>query len=103
VNAANGKISVEQARAAVAAKTANGDVYLGQVERGAILAQTACGKIDVGIRDGVAAWLELSTSCGNVHNQLEAAERPGPSEDAVEVRARSSFGDIAVRRSWSSA
>jgi DUF4097 and DUF4098 domain-containing protein YvlB len=102
VNAANGKISVGQAHATAAAKTANGDVYLGQVERGAILAQTACGKIDVGIRDGVAAWLELSTSYGNVHNHLEPAERPGPTEDAVEVRARSSFGDITVRRSPSS-
>ena len=102
VNAANGKIFVELARAAVAAKTANGDVYLGQVERGAILAQTACGKIDVGIRDGVAAWLELSTSYGNVHNHLEAAQRPAPTEDSVEIRARSPFGDVAVHRSRSS-
>ena len=70
--------------------------------RGAILAQTACGKIDVGIRDGVAAWLELSTSYGNVHNHLEAAQRPAPTEDSVEIRARSSFGDVAVHRSRSS-
>jgi DUF4097 and DUF4098 domain-containing protein YvlB len=98
-NAANGKISVGHAHAAVAAKTANGDVYLGQVERGAILAQTACGKIDIGIRDGVTAWLELNTGYGNVYNHLDATERPGPAEDAVEVRARTSFGDIAVRRS----
>ena len=99
VNAANGKISVDQAHATVAAKTANGDVYIGEVERGAILAQTACGKVEVGVRDGVAAWLELNTSYGNVHNNLEAAERPGAGEDAVEVRARSSFGDVTVHRS----
>ncbi len=103
VNAANGKISVEQAHAAVAAKTANGDVYLGRVERGAILAQTAYGQIDVGVRDGVTAWLELSTSYGNVHNRLGPAQRPGPTEEAVEVRARSSFGDIDVHRSGPSA
>jgi DUF4097 and DUF4098 domain-containing protein YvlB len=99
VNAANGKISVDRAHAAVAAKTANGDVCLGEVESGAILAQTACGKVDVGIRDGVAAWLELDTGYGKVLNGLEAAQRPGPGEDAVEVRARTSFGDITVRRS----
>ncbi len=102
VNAANGRISVDQAHAGVTAKTANGDVYLGAVEHGSVLAQTACGKVEVGIRDGVAAWLELNTSFGNVHNYLEPTEGPGPGEDAVEVRARTSFGDIAVHRSLGS-
>ena len=88
MNAANGKISVGQAHARVAAKTANGDVYLGQVERGAILAQTACGRIDVGIRDGVAAWLELSTSYGNVHNHLETAGRRTYLEFSSSLKAR---------------
>jgi DUF4097 and DUF4098 domain-containing protein YvlB len=102
VNAANGKITVGEAHATVAAKTANGDVLLGEVARGAIVAQTACGKVDIGIRDGVAAWLDLDTHFGNVRNDLDAADRPEPGEDAVEVRARSSFGDITVRRSGAS-
>lgn len=98
VNAANGKIVVEQAQAAVAAKTANGDVRLRDVTRGAVLAQTAFGKVDIGIRDGVAAWLDLDTRFGTVHTDLDAAERPEPGEEAVEVRARSAFGDITIRR-----
>jgi putative adhesin len=98
VNAANGKISVDQAHATVAAKSANGDVRLGEVARGAILAQTAFGKVDIGILDGVAAWLDLDTRFGNLHNDLDAAERPGPDEDAVEVRARTAFGDITIHR-----
>ncbi len=97
VNAANGRITVGQAHAGVAAKTANGDVRLGEVSRGAVLAQTACGKLEVGISEGVAAWLDLNTHYGNVQNDLDAA-RPHPGEDAVEVRARSSFGDITVQR-----
>jgi hypothetical protein len=99
VNAANGKISVDQAHATVAAKTANGDVGLGEVASGAVLAQTGFGKVDIGILDGVAAWLELNTRYGNVHNTLGAAERPEPDEDTVEVRARTSYGDITIRRS----
>ena len=99
VNAANCKISVDQAHAAVTAKTANGDIRLAEVARGAVLAQTACGKVDIGILNGVAAWLDLSTHYGNVQNDLDAAERSEPGEDTVEVRARSSFGDITVRRS----
>ncbi|MGI8904482.1 MAG: DUF4097 family beta strand repeat-containing protein [Solirubrobacteraceae bacterium] len=97
VNAANGTISVGQAHAGVAAKTANGDVRLGEVLRGAVLVETACGKLEVGIREGVAAWLDLNTHYGNVQTDLDPA-RPEPGEDAVEVRARSAFGDITVRR-----
>jgi hypothetical protein len=99
VNAANGRISVDQAQATVAAKTANGDVRLGEVAHGDVLAQTGFGKVEIGIRDGVAAWLDLNTHFGNVHNDLDAAERPEPGEDAVEVRARTAFGDITINRS----
>ena len=99
VNAANGRISVDQARETVAAKSANGDVRLGEVAHGTVLAQTALGKVEIGIRDGVAAWLDLNTRYGSVHNDLDLSERPGPAEDAVEVRARTSFGDITITRS----
>ncbi len=101
VHAANGRISVDRAHTGVAAKTANGDIRLVEVSHGAVLAQTACGKVDIGILDGVAAWLDLSTQCGNVRNDLNAAERSESREDTVEVRARSSFGDITIRRASS--
>ena len=98
VNAANGKIVVEQSQAAVAAKTANGDVHLREVTRGTVLAETALGKVDVGIHNGVTAWLDLDTRYGKVHTDLDATEPPDGGEDAVKVRARSSFGDITIRR-----
>ncbi len=98
VKTANGRIAVDQARTAVTAKTANGDIRLDEVTRGTIVAESACGKVDITVRSGVAAWLDLHTGFGHVHNLLDACDRPGPSEDTVEVRARSSFGDITVRR-----
>jgi hypothetical protein len=98
VKAANGKIAVAQVRASVTAKTANGDIHLDEVARGVIVAETACGKVDVAVRSGVAAWLDLHTGFGHVHNLLDAGGRPGPSDETVEVRARSSFGDITIRR-----
>jgi hypothetical protein len=98
VKAANGKIEVDRAHAAVTAKTANGDIHLDEVAGGAVVAETACGRVDVAVRAGVAAWLDLHTGFGQVQNLLDAGERPGPSEATVEVRARSSFGDITIRR-----
>ena len=98
VKAADGSISVDRAGATVTLKTANGDIHLGEVAPGTVVAQTAFGKIDVGIREGVAAWLDLNTGFGRVHNDLTDAERPGAGEETVEVRARTSYGDISIRR-----
>jgi hypothetical protein len=99
VKAGNGWITIDRVRAAAIVKTANGDLRLGEVERGAVLAESANGRIDVGIRDGVAAWLDLKTAFGNVHNDLEASDRPPSDEEAVDVRARTAYGDITIRRS----
>lgn len=99
VKAANGDIVVDLAHAAVTAKTANGNVSLGEVASGATSAETAFGTVDIGIRQGVAAWLDLDTSFGNVVSSLEAAPPPGPGDETVEVRARTSAGDVTVYRS----
>jgi Putative adhesin len=98
VKSANGKIAVEQSNAAVKAKTANGDIRLDAVTGGTIVAESACGKVDIALRTDLAAWLDLHTGFGRVRNLLDACDGPGPSEATIEVRARSSFGDITVRR-----
>lgn len=98
VKAANGRITIDRARHSVTAKTANGPVRLGVVESGSVVAQSAFGTIEVGVRDGVAAWLDLDTKYGHVRNDLEAADRPGPSDDVVEIHAHTSAGDITIHR-----
>jgi hypothetical protein len=98
VNAANGDVVVNRAHATVAVKTANGNVRIDEVERGQIVAETARGTVEVGIRSGVAAWLDLNTAFGRVRNDLDAAGPPASGEDAVDVRARTAYGDINIRR-----
>ena len=98
VKGANGSISVDRARSAVVAKTANGDIRLGEVASGNVLAHTAFGAIEVGVRDGVAAWLDLDTRFGRVENELDETGEPGNGEATVEVRARTAYGDINIRR-----
>jgi hypothetical protein len=102
VNAANGTISIDLARATVVAKTSNGHVRVGEIQRGAIVAHSAFGTVEVGVRDGVAAWLDLDTKFGSVENDLDSAEAPPPGEDPVEVQAHTSYGDIRVHRSFAS-
>jgi DUF4097 and DUF4098 domain-containing protein YvlB len=98
VSAANGNIAIDAAHASVAAKSANGDVRLGDAVRGSAVLETKLGDVEIGIREGTAAWLDVRATAGRVHNALEAAEAPGESAETVEVRARTVAGDVVIRR-----
>ncbi len=95
---ANGHITVEVAHAAVRAKTSRGDVRIGEVVRGPIELETAFGGLDLGVREGPAVWLDVESHTGSVRSELEATDRPGPSDETVEIRGRTGFGDIVIRR-----
>jgi hypothetical protein len=94
----NGDVVVEHARGRVVAKSANGNVRVDHAEGGSIRAETARGKVEVGVGEGVAAWLDLTTAFGTVRNELDSAEPPTADQDTIEVRARTAFGDITIRR-----
>ena len=49
VNAANGKIAVDRPQSAVFAKTANGDIVLGAVACGEVVAETGWGRVEIGL------------------------------------------------------
>ncbi|MEV4488521.1 DUF4097 family beta strand repeat-containing protein [Micromonospora coxensis] len=99
VNAANGHVAAEHAAASVTANTANGDIRIGELVRGSATLRTAAGRIEVGIRRGTAARLDLHTQFGKVRNDLDATAGPGDSDEKAEVRARTAFGDILIHRS----
>jgi Putative adhesin len=98
VKSANGRISVDRAHAFVIAKTANGNIRIGEVMRGAIVLETAAGELEVGIREGTAAWLDVSSQYGRVRNSLDETGSPEQSEATVEIQARTSVGDIKIHR-----
>lgn len=98
VKSANGRIFVERAHASVIAKTANGNIRVGEVVSGAIVLETAAGELEVGIREGTAAWLDVSSQYGRVRNSLDEADSPEQAEATVEIRARTSYGDIKIHR-----
>lgn len=57
----NGSIAVHHAQVAVTAKTANGDIHLDEVARGVIVAQTSRGNVDVAVRAGFDARMDVHT------------------------------------------
>ncbi|MGW0556978.1 DUF4097 family beta strand repeat-containing protein [Streptomyces sp. NPDC002926] len=98
VNGANGDIDIARAEGSVAATTAHGTLRVAEVARGTVQLETSYGAIEVGIREGTAAWLDVSSGRGQVSNTLTASDTPEKSEDTVEVRARTRYGNIDVRR-----
>jgi len=74
-------------------------VRVGEVCRGTVVLETAFGEVEVGIREGTAAWLDATSGFGAVRSELNASDKPSTTEESVEVRARTGYGDIAIRRS----
>ncbi|MGY0059178.1 DUF4097 family beta strand repeat-containing protein [Streptomyces sp. LZ34] len=98
VSGANGDIDIRRAEASVDATTAHGTLRVGEVSCGKVQLQTSYGAIEVGVRKGTAAWLDVSSGSGQVRNALIGSEAPEKAEDTVKVRARTRYGNIDVRR-----
>ena len=100
VNAANGDISVDHAERRRQRQQRQrrrpgrrGHARLGRAQDRASARSRSASSA------GTAAWLDVHTQFGQIHNQLDASDGPGPSDQTVEVRARTSYGDIVIRRS----
>ncbi|MFF3731617.1 DUF4097 domain-containing protein [Streptomyces sp. NPDC002476] len=98
VSGSNGDIHITCAEGSVAATTAHGTLRVAEVTRGTVQLETSYGAIEVGIREGTAAWLDVSSERGQVHNALADSAPPTETENTVEVRARTRWGNIDIRR-----
>ena len=99
INTANGDASIDHAGASLEVNTATGEIRVGELVRGTTALRTAAGRIEVGIRSGTAARLDLHTNFGKVLNELTAADGPAETDEQAVVRARTTYGDILIRRS----
>jgi hypothetical protein len=94
----NGEMTVERALADVDGRTSYGAISIGEVVRGTVEPATAGGELAVGVAAGTAAWLDIDTAGGEVHNELDAAGGPAASDETVEILARTGGGDIRIHR-----
>ncbi|MCW8381692.1 DUF4097 family beta strand repeat-containing protein [Streptomyces justiciae] len=94
----NGGIDITRAEASVVGTSTNGHLRVAEVARGEVQLETSNGSIEVGVREGTAAWLDVSSNRGQVRNTLAATEAPDRTEDTVKIRARTNWGNIDVLR-----
>jgi DUF4097 and DUF4098 domain-containing protein YvlB len=92
-----GDITVNRPRGSVTAKTAKGNIRIGEASCGVLRLETSAGELEVGIRPGAAARLEVNAQYGTIQNLMEPIDGPGESQETVQVYARNSFGNIIIR------
>jgi hypothetical protein len=94
----SGDVSITRATADVTARTAYGRVNLGELVRGSASLSASYGAVTVGIPTGTAAYLDVRSDHGKVRSELDRTAEPRPDVERATVRARTSYGDITIRR-----
>lgn len=92
-----GDLHIARPESSVVARTAYGTVTVDEAHGGALDLESSYGTVVVGVADGVPAWLDLSSAQGRVRNRLDGSATP-PTGQHVSIRARTSYGDIDIRR-----
>lgn len=116
VGSGSGDIVIGEARCPLTAKSGSGDILIRSLRSsdlrasagsgditvpsttGSVDLRAASGSLTVGVAQGLAAWLDLSSTSGAVRVAMDACNEPAAGEPYVSVRARTASGEIAVYR-----
>lgn len=95
---ASGSFSVERLWGNLKARTASGSVAIAEAVRGAVSAHTSSGQVTVGVAEGTAARLDISTASGVVTTTLQPTDGPLQGDETLILQVRSASGDVDVQR-----
>jgi hypothetical protein len=98
VAGANGDVVVGRVTGTLAVKAAYGNLRVDSVEAGSVDLNTSYGSVEVGVREGTAAHLDVSSQHGAVRNLLEPTGGPVDDQATAEILVRTGFGNVVVRR-----
>ena len=100
---ASGDVIVESIGGSVRASSASGDFQLGNVARGQTNIHTASGDVLIGVAEGTAVWMDVSTISGDTRSELSVSDSsPTGSSATLELSIRTVSGDVIIRRATSS-
>jgi DUF4097 and DUF4098 domain-containing protein YvlB len=96
--AASGSLTLDTLTGNVKSKTASGSVTVAAAVRGAVSAHNSSGEVSVGVVEGTAARLDVSTGSGTVTNLLTPTEGPEQGDETLALQVRSGSGDVKIHR-----
>ncbi|KHL04378.1 DUF4097 family beta strand repeat-containing protein [Sinomonas humi] len=94
----SGPLTIDRALDDVTAKSAHGAIRVREVTGGSIRIENGYAEVEVGVPAGLAAWLDASSLHGAVRNELTPDPEAATSGRTVELRLRSNWADVSVRR-----
>lgn len=95
---AHADIAVARLSGTLTARAAHAGIRVERVDSGSVDLTTSYGSIEVGVPDGTAAWLDVTSQHGSVRNLLTPTAGPVDGGATAEVRASTGYGDVIVRR-----
>jgi len=95
---ASGSIEISEAGNDVEASAVSGHVHIHRADHGRVRAKAVSGRISVGVANGTAALLDISTVSGHVHSELDGGAPPVEGEKHVELQLRTMSGSVSVAR-----
>ncbi|MGQ4430889.1 DUF4097 family beta strand repeat-containing protein [Streptomyces sp. SAS_260] len=98
LRAEKGAIRIGRAHGDVEARTTQGDIDVGEVAQGSVVADTMFGSIRVGVARTSGARLSLDSAAGTVYTSLSLLDAGERADVVVWVRARTVIGDVVVKR-----
>jgi DUF4097 and DUF4098 domain-containing protein YvlB len=98
LSGSSGDVVLGRATGDLTLRNTYGTVRVGEMVNGTCTVTTSYGSVDVGIPPGTAAYLDLRSDHGQVRSELGAAAEPAPTLERASVHARTSYGDITIRR-----
>jgi DUF4097 and DUF4098 domain-containing protein YvlB len=100
---ASGDVVVEAIGGSVRATSASGDFQLGNVARGQTNIHSASGDVLIGVAEGTAVWMDVSTISGDTRSELNVSDSsPTGSSATLELSIRTVSGDVIIRRATNS-
>lgn len=96
--AASGSLTVDRLCGSLKSRTASGSVDVAAAVRGEVSAHTSSGDVAVGVVEGTAARLDITTGSGEVISTLQPADGPGERDETLVLQVRSGSGDVRIYR-----
>lgn len=98
-NTISGDVTVVDARGSLTLQTVSGDERVECVQRGEARCQSVSGDVRIGVKRGVAVYIDASSVSGSLRSELDVEDEPAGDEPLLELRVRTVSGDVDLVRS----
>jgi hypothetical protein len=93
-----GDVWLGAASGEILARSGSGDLSVAEAASGSLELITGSGEIRIGVRPGVDAEVDLTSSAGKVSSELDVATEPPEGEVPLKIRARTGMGAAVITR-----